>query len=226
MAYLQKITVNSPQGTSVHNMTKFLYGTCSTAAATAAKVVTCADMGALEDGVTVFVKFTYGNTAAAPTLNVNSTGAKAIYYFGSTAPTADDNTWLAGSVVAFTYNGTGWVIQNAFQIATRAEAMAVPAGGSASTQLVDLKALSGFWEGLVNKFDITIPANTTTYTLNDTWFTADSACCGHNLDYIGASVNVSWTIANGSITFTLSSALSSALEFEFVAIKPYVIPII
>ena len=39
-------------------------GTCSTAAATAAKVVTCAEYDALTAGDILFVKFTYANTAS------------------------------------------------------------------------------------------------------------------------------------------------------------------
>ena len=55
------------------------YAECSTAAATAAKVVTLSGFN-LVTGARVTVKFTVTNTAASPTLNVNSTGAKAIKY--------------------------------------------------------------------------------------------------------------------------------------------------
>ena len=52
------------------------YGTCPTAAATAAKVVTVSDSSfKLEIGTTVTIKFTNTNTASNPTINVNSTGA-------------------------------------------------------------------------------------------------------------------------------------------------------
>lgn len=86
-----------------------LYGTCATAANTAAKVVTCANFDKLITGVTIYVKFTYSNSVANPTLNVNSTGAKVIYRYGTTAPsTSAATSWQAGSVVAFTYDGTYW----------------------------------------------------------------------------------------------------------------------
>ena len=55
------------------------YGTCSTAAATAAKTVSLSGFS-LFTGATVAVMFSNGNTAANPTLNINSTGAKTIYY--------------------------------------------------------------------------------------------------------------------------------------------------
>jgi len=83
----------------------FYYGTCATAAATVAKVVTCSGF-VLETGATVAVKFTYTNTGASPTLNVNGTGAKAIKQYGSTA--ANTYHWRAGEVVLFVYNGSYW----------------------------------------------------------------------------------------------------------------------
>lgn len=86
-----------------------LYGTCETAANTAAKVVTCANFDKLLTGVTIHVKFTNSNTVANPTLNVNSTGAKSIYRYGTTTPgTAASSSWNAGAVVSFTYDGSAW----------------------------------------------------------------------------------------------------------------------
>ncbi|MBD5553855.1 MAG: hypothetical protein HDQ95_00510, partial [Roseburia sp.] len=80
------------------------YGTCSTAAATAAKVVACTGFS-LVAGATVRVKFTVTNTAANPTLNVNSTGAKAIYYAGA-AITA--NMIKANRIYGFVYDGSNY----------------------------------------------------------------------------------------------------------------------
>lgn len=85
------------------------YGTSSTAAATTAKVATTAagNLGALAAGQKVKIKFTYANTASAPTLNVDSKGAKSIKAYGTTAPTV---WWKAGDVVEFTYDGTNWIM--------------------------------------------------------------------------------------------------------------------
>ncbi len=86
-----------------------LYGTCSTGASTAAKVVTCDNFDKLLTGVTIHVKFTYSNTNSSPTLNVNSTGAKNIYRYGTTKPgTTAKTSWQAGAVVSFTYDGSYW----------------------------------------------------------------------------------------------------------------------
>ncbi len=80
------------------------YNTCSTAAGTAAKTVSAGTFS-LETGAMVVVKFTVTNTAANPTLNVSSTGAKAIYYNGA-AITA--GYLKANKIYQFIYNGTQW----------------------------------------------------------------------------------------------------------------------
>ena len=80
------------------------YGTCSTAAGTAAKTVSLAGF-TLVTGAIVTVKFTVTNTAANPTLNVNGTGAKAIMYRGS----AISAGYLAANrVYLFIYDGTDY----------------------------------------------------------------------------------------------------------------------
>lgn len=81
------------------------YGTCATAAATVAKVVTCSGF-TLKTGAMIAVQFTYANTASSPTLNVNSAGAIAIKQYGTTA--VSTYQWRAGEVVLFVYNGTNW----------------------------------------------------------------------------------------------------------------------
>lgn len=80
------------------------FGTCSTAAGTVAKVVTITPgTFHLTTGAMVTVKFTTTNTAANPTLNVNSTGAKAIYYRGAAVSAG---TLAANHVYTFVYDGT------------------------------------------------------------------------------------------------------------------------
>lgn len=55
------------------------FGICSTAAGTAAKTVTTGGTFELIEGSKILVLFSNTNTAGSPTLNVNGTGAKAIY---------------------------------------------------------------------------------------------------------------------------------------------------
>ncbi|GHU92113.1 hypothetical protein FACS1894202_14530 [Clostridia bacterium] len=58
------------------------YGTCSTASGTAAKVGVVADF-VLKVGSHVAIRFTNADTSTNATLNINGTGAKAIYYSGA-----------------------------------------------------------------------------------------------------------------------------------------------
>lgn len=84
------------------------FGTCSTAAGTAAKTVSITSgTFNLEAGARVTVKFSNANTAGTPTLNVNSKGAKNIYHKGSKITTGTNKSLLAGTV-DFVYDGTQW----------------------------------------------------------------------------------------------------------------------
>lgn len=77
------------------------YGTCSTAAATAAKTASLSNYALVTGGI-VSIKFTYAVPASA-TLNVNSQGAKSIYYLGSAIGAG---IILAGDTATFMYDGT------------------------------------------------------------------------------------------------------------------------
>lgn len=77
------------------------YGTCSTAQATTAKVVTLSSYALVVNGI-VAVKFTYAVPASA-TMNINSKGAKAIYYKGKAITAGIIN---AGDIAVFIYNGS------------------------------------------------------------------------------------------------------------------------
>ena len=108
------------------------YGVCSTAAATAAKTVTIDYSGTLTlfAGLTIRVKFTNGNTAASPTLNVNGTGAVSIMKFGVSA--VSSFAWNAGLVVTFVYDGTNWLMDS------RPESVGLLNGGIVLTNSDDM----------------------------------------------------------------------------------------
>ena len=109
MSYVSEINVNG----SSHKVGSMLYGTCATAANKAAKVVTLSDFSKLVPGVTIHVKFTYSNTAAEPTLNVNGTGAITIYRYAEVRPgTSVETSWNAGAVISFTYDGFVWMMND------------------------------------------------------------------------------------------------------------------
>lgn len=99
------VVSNAANGKSAYDRHTAYRGTCSTAAGTAAKVVACTGF-ALATGATVEVYCSTANTADVPTLNVNSTGAKAVWINGAVASASNPCKWLAGDTVTFTYDGT------------------------------------------------------------------------------------------------------------------------
>lgn len=80
------------------------YGTCATAEATAAKVVTLSGYALVTGGI-VGVKFTYGLCASA-TMNINSKGAKSIFIDGAAVTATTAKRVLAGDIAYFIYDGT------------------------------------------------------------------------------------------------------------------------
>lgn len=82
------------------------YGVCTTDGATVNKTVDITNF-ALSLGTKVTVKFDNANSVSNPTLNVSSTGAKAIYN-GSSA--IDPAMLEAGKIYDFVYDGTNYVL--------------------------------------------------------------------------------------------------------------------
>ena len=107
-------------------LNKTHYGACNTAQATAAKA-TASDIPGfvLTAGASVRIKFTYANTAATPTLNVNGTGAKQIRLNG-----ANSAYWVAGATVDFVFDGACWQVCNT-PLYGAAATLGNPAGGNA-----------------------------------------------------------------------------------------------
>ncbi|MBD5526835.1 MAG: hypothetical protein HDR02_00275 [Lachnospiraceae bacterium] len=94
---LKGIDYSAPVSTSGND-----YSVCTTAADVSEKVVECKSF-ILIPGAKITVKFTVTNTTDNPTLNVNNTGAKPIYYKGS----AIIPKYLAADCTySFRYNGT------------------------------------------------------------------------------------------------------------------------
>lgn len=81
------------------------YYECSTAAGTAAKTVSASGY-TLTNGGCIRIKMANANTANNVTLNINSTGAKALYYNGEQASVT--NTWEAGEVLEIYYDGENY----------------------------------------------------------------------------------------------------------------------
>ena len=94
------------------NTDSVIYCTSSTSAATTAKVGTVQrGTFTLVAGAKVCIKFTYTNTASAPTLNISSSGAKNIKWINTSGTVATPVVWWkAGDIVNFIYDGTQWLM--------------------------------------------------------------------------------------------------------------------
>lgn len=80
------------------------YAECSTAADTAEKTASIPNFE-LSTNATIFIKFTYANAAATPTLSINNGTAVPIYLNNS-----NKSPWDANEVVQLLYDGTQWNI--------------------------------------------------------------------------------------------------------------------
>lgn len=161
------------------------FGTCDTAAGTAAKVVSCTDF-TLATGATILVKFTNANSASSPTLNVNGTGAKNVYYRGA-ALASSLYYWGAKDIVEFYYDGTQW-------------------------NLLDVSNSNTTYSSLKNPKAITIQGNgTTSFTYDGSAAKTLNIKAGSNIT-IGSDTSGNITI-NGTANTTYSAmtgATSSA----------------
>ena len=103
--------------------TNVAYGTCGTAANTAAKTVSLSGNTnwQLKNGSIIMVSFTNSNTAEGVTINVNNTGAYPIWYNNSEyTGTGNAYTGYAGRVTTYMFNGTHWVwVSNSYDANTQ-----------------------------------------------------------------------------------------------------------
>lgn len=98
------------------------YGTCSTTATTTAKTATLTSY-ALVSGGRVSIKCTTSNTVSAPTMNINSKGAKAVWIEGAASSSSNPALWDAGDILELVYDGTQYQIVS--KSATNAEINAI-----------------------------------------------------------------------------------------------------
>lgn len=203
MAYISKSNTTA----GIKPIGSNLYGTCSTGASTAAKVVSMPDFDVLVVGVTIHVQFTNGNVVSNPTLAVGSTEAKAIKRNGSL-----EGEWQAGSVISFTYDGTNWV-QNDADINGASYGLSydedtntlsiVEDGGSASVILEDAVtytlSISGHTVTLTGSngstSSVTVPDNDTKYGIS---------ISGNTLSLVEGGSGTSVSIPDNDTTYDLS----------------------
>ena len=150
--------------TGAVNVSPF-YAVCSTAAATVQKEITVPGITALTAGLVVIVKFDETNSADDPTLKVNDLAAAPLYLYGTTAfaKTAATTGWYAGAVVQLTYDGVGWVRDQAFNTNTT---YTVPGFILASSASAAVKTASGAYyvARAGNILDVTIRYSNTKNT--------------------------------------------------------------
>lgn len=93
-----------------NNEVKLGYYVCDTEGNLAEKVISDATSYILSKGGSIKVKMTNVNTADNATLNINSTGAKPLYY--SMERASSSNSWKAGETVEVYYDGTNFFANN------------------------------------------------------------------------------------------------------------------
>ena len=138
MSYAGKIRINEVD----YPMASTLFGVCGSQAGTSAKSVDLTNFDALLDGVVIAIKFTNGNTAANPTLNINGTGARPIMLTETQAAGANgDLSWPAGCVQILAYekvtdNSGYWYLANNDKVGLRTLAKNSAAEYSTATHYV------------------------------------------------------------------------------------------
>lgn len=175
------------------------YGSCSTAAGTAAKTVDCTGF-TLVTGALVFVKFTVTNTAANPTLNVNGTGAKALQYRGD----AISAGYLAANrTYAFVYDGTNYQLVGDLDTNTTYSAMTAATESAAGrTGLVPAPAAGEQVSFLRGDGRWVVPTNTDTH-----WTT-------HMYAGSGAAANAATTNGNTKLVVTDNSTIRNTVTIK------------
>lgn len=203
------------------------FGTCSTAAATAAKVVACTGFK-LVTGARIIVKFTITNTVANPTLNVNGSGAKAIQYRGS----AISAGYLAANrTLEFVYDGSVYQLVGdldtnttyaAFKAATASAAgsaglVPAPAAGKQASYLRGDGAWAvppdnNTWRGIVN--------NLTSDSTTDSLSAAQGKELKRLVDNAGAKLVDGFTIPSTATWTQLTTANVTSLDPNYIKFDP------
>ena len=147
------------------------YGTCSTSADVAEKVVTLhpdfADWK-LEVGAEFVVKSTYTNSASNVTLNVNNTGAKQIMYRGALYTSASNIVTYANQLIRYIFDGTYYVWMgrsNEYTYSPQSLGIGYGICSTGATDTAKVATLAGYTlvaNGIVSiKFTNSVPANST-----------------------------------------------------------------
>ena len=142
------------------------YGTCSTAASTQDKEVVCSGF-TLSEGKSIRVKFTNNQSFNGnPTLNVNGTGALSVKAYGTT--NAGRYYWRAGEVVAFTYDGTNWVMEDGATATTSyfgITALTTSATSTSDTRAATPASINSLVQNMIEPYSVY--SSSSTYAVGD-----------------------------------------------------------
>lgn len=191
------------------NSLGFGYGTCDTAAGTAAKVASVTGYSLVNGGI-VAIKFSNDVTSASSTLNINSKGAKAIYFKNAALGT---NVIKAGDLVTLMYDGSYYRVLAIDRAQTVADATkgTLTFQGPGDTK----KTFNGSSNVTIGYADVNaLPANTKYAAANVQGGSAVSA------DKVNSKLTIAGQEYDGSkaVTITAESfGLSQALVFKGVS---------
>lgn len=173
------------------------FGTCSTAAATQIKVVSCAGFE-LKTGSRIAVQFTYSNTANQPKLNVNGTGDKFICGIDGTSVIA--GIWREKEAIDFVYDGTWWIALGCLY-ATTSEYGLTRLSSSVSSTSTTLAATASAVKQAYDRSSWTSISLTNALSLSYGGTGAKTAAAARTNLGIAATSLYNGTLTSGSITF-------------------------
>ena len=209
------------------NEAKLGYYVCETNADTAAKTVVATNY-VLGTGGSIKVKMTNDNTVNNATLNINSTGAKPLFYEGVRA--SSTNTWTANDVLEIYYDGTNYQAKNvspAFKTGEKVNSVGVdnePTAGSSNilesgtvADLMNFKSetlsVSEINPGWVSNGKITSSAESTSFRYEKYNITKRGVVAGNAT--IKNSIIYSAAIYREGIQIFLSTLTTDSTHFIF-----------
>ena len=173
------------------------FGTCSTAAATQIKVVSCAGFE-LKTGSRIAVQFTYSNTASQPKRNVNGTGDK--FICGIDGTSVISGIWREKETIDFVYDGTWWIALGCLY-ATTSEYGLTRLSSSVSSTSTTLAATAAAVKQAYDRSSWTSISLTNALSLSYGGTGAKTAAAARTNLGIAATSLYNGTLTSGSITF-------------------------
>lgn len=173
------------------------FGTCSTAAATQIKVVSCAGFE-LKTGSRIAVQFTYSNTASRPKLNVNGTGDK--FICGIDGTSVITGIWREKETIDFVYDGSWWIALGCLYATTSEYGLTKLSSSTASTSTT-LAATASAVKRAYDRSSWTSISLTNALALSYGGTGAKTAAAARTNLGIAATSLYNGTLTSGSITF-------------------------